>query len=55
MRPDQVVKQDGWVMVTCETDRISLIVTEVMLLGMGYLWCVASTTLSRQLGTTITL
>ena len=26
--------------------------TEVILLSMGYLWCVASTTLARQLGTT---
>ena len=41
-----------WVMVLCEPDIINLIATEVMLLGMGYLWCVASTTLSRQLGTT---
>ena len=31
---------------------ISLIATEVMFLSMGYLWCVASTTISRQLGTT---
>ena len=36
-------------MVPCEPDMISLIATEVMLLIMGYLWCVASTTLSRQL------
>ena len=39
-------------MVPCEPDMISLIATEVMLLSMDYLWCVASTTLSRQLGTT---
>ena len=39
-------------MVPCEPDMISLIATEVMLLSMGYLWCVvASTTLSRQFGT----
>ena len=40
-------------MVPCEPDMISLIATEVIrLLSMGYLWCVASTTLLRQLGTT---
>ena len=39
-------------MVPCESDVISLIATEVMLLSMGYLWCMASTTLSRRLGTT---
>ena len=41
-------------MVPCESDMISLIATEVMLLSIGYLhvWCVASTTLPRQLGTT---
>ena len=39
-------------MEPCEPDMISLIATEVMLLNMGYLWCVASTTLSRQLDTT---
>ena len=47
-----MVGQDAWVMVPCEPDMISLIATEVMLLSMGYLWCVASTTLLRQLGTT---
>ena len=37
-------------MVPCEPDMINLIATDMMLLG--YLCCVASTTLSRQLGTT---
>ena len=41
-----------WALVLCESDMISLIATEVMLLSMGYLWCMASTTLSSQLGTT---
>ena len=41
-----------WVMVPCEPDMISLIAAEVMLLNMGYLMCVASTTLPRQSGTT---
>ena len=39
-------------MAPCKPDTISLIATEVMLLSMGYLWCVASTAQSRQLSTT---
>ena len=43
MRLDQVVGQDGlWYHV------ISLIATEVILLSMGYLWCVASTIYTIQ-------
>ena len=38
-----MVEQDRLCMVPCEPDMISLIATKVMLLSMGYLWCVAST------------
>ena len=44
MKLDQVVEQDG--LVPCDPGMISFIATEVMLLSMGYPWCVASTTLS---------
>ena len=50
MRLDQVVEQDG--LLPCDPGMISFIATEVMLLSMSCPWCVASTALSRQLGTT---